>query len=39
VAEDSTGRWLAGLACLLGLIMAIGYFVAGRSKDEDRSQR
>lgn len=39
VAEDSTGQWLAGLACLLGLFMAIGYLVAARSKNDNRSQR
>ncbi len=39
VAEDSTGRWLAGLGCCLGLILVIGYIAAAISEDHHRSQR
>jgi hypothetical protein len=37
-AEDSGGRWRAGVMCLLGLVLAVSYAVLARRK-EGRSER
>jgi hypothetical protein len=34
LADDSRGRWLAGVQCLLAIALAIGFFVQARNKTD-----
>jgi hypothetical protein len=34
LADDSRGRWLAGVQCLLAIALATGFFVQTRNKTD-----